>query len=145
MARVTILVVDDDPAMAESLADAIMTEGYDVDMACDGTAAIEMVRKKAYDAIIIDVRMPGIDGIGALKVVKSMRSSIRVMMMTAYVGSEALEDALKEGACGIWYKPLEMERVLAFVEGSHQGRVDKSQAYGPARAPLIESAGVGGR
>lgn len=120
MAPGRVLVVDDEPAMRETLADILGDRGYEVDVARDGREAVERARLCPYAAVLMDVRMPRLNGVEALGELVRQRSvpAGRVLMMTAYAGDELLGEAAAAGVAGIANKPLDLARVLAFVDGA---------------------------
>lgn len=91
-------------------------KGYDVTTAKDGPEAIEKVRKRPFDIIFMDIKMPLMDGVEAYKRIKKIRSEAVVIMMTAYAVEDLVAEALKEGAYGIVYKPLDIEKVAALIK-----------------------------
>ena len=82
--KASILIVDDDIGMTETLADIFDDRGYDVAVAGDGYKAIGMIGERAYDIVLMDIKMPGINGVETFKEVKRISSSTKVIMMTAY-------------------------------------------------------------
>lgn len=93
-----ILVVDDDQGMREFMEIMLSKEGYDVTSAEGPAKAINLCRKKAFDLVITDLRMPKIDGIEFLKTVKDERPETIVILITAYASGETAINAMKEGA-----------------------------------------------
>ncbi len=110
-----ILVVDDSISMCRSMALVLKEHGYAVSTAVDGLEAIDRVKEKPFDIIFMDVKMPGMDGVETYKNIKQIRPDAVVIMMTAYSVDGLVEEALQEGAYGVLYKPLEMEKVLLIV------------------------------
>ncbi len=117
MEKITsILIVDDDDGMTETMSDIFSDMGHDVAIAADGHRAIEIIKEKAFDIIFMDIRMSGINGVEAFKQVKEISPSTRVIMMTAYSVEDLVKEALREGAYGVMYKPLDMDKVVTLVE-----------------------------
>lgn len=121
--KVSILIVDDDPGMTETMTDILGDMGYTVDVAGDGYRAIDMIKEKAYDVALMDIKMPGINGVETFKEVKRLSPATKVMMMTAYSLEELVKEALKEGAYGIIYKPLNIDKVIEFIEKAEKGEL----------------------
>ncbi len=119
--RTSILIVDDDPGMTETLSDILGDMGYDVAVAEEGYRAIEMIKEKAYDVALMDIKMPGINGVETFKEAKRISPKTIVIMMTAYSVENLVKEALREGAYGIIYKPLEIEKVVDFIEKAEKG------------------------
>ena len=119
--NIRILIVDDDPGMTETLADILSDMGHDVAMAGDGYRAIELIEDNLYDVVLMDVKMPGINGVETFKRVKRISPSTRFIMMTAYSLEDLLNEALEEGAYGIFYKPLDIDKVADLIEQAGRG------------------------
>jgi two-component system response regulator PilR (NtrC family) len=108
----SILVVDDEAASRESLADVLTDEGYQVGVACDGAAAVELLENNDFELVITDLRMPNLDGVSLLQRVRQLRPQTLVILMTAYASVETAVEALREGAHDYMIKPLVYEDVL---------------------------------
>ena len=113
---VRILVVDDDPGMTETLADILRDMGYDVAVAGDGYRALEMAGEKSFDLALLDIRMPGLNGVETLRELKRANPSIKVLMMTAYSKDDLVLEARDGGAEDVVQKPLDIEGLLKFIE-----------------------------
>ena len=119
--KARIFIVDDDPGMTETLADILGDKGYAVAVAEDGYRAIEMIKEKAYAIALMDIKMPGMNGVETFKKLKQISPETRVIMMTAYALEDLEQEALAEGALSIFYKPLDMDRVVGLIEEAGQG------------------------
>ncbi len=111
----SVLVVDDNDDMSHILSIVLKRAGCAVTVANDGFEAVEQVKDRSFDNILMDVTMPRMDGVEAHANIKEIRPDAVVMMMTAYTTEDMVEEALREGAVGVMYKPLDMEKVVAFV------------------------------
>jgi DNA-binding NtrC family response regulator len=98
-------------------------KGYEVTTANSGQQAIVGVQERPFDMIFLDIKMPLMSGVEAYRRIKKIRPDAVVMMMTAYAVEDLVQQALEEGAYGIVYKPLDIERVIAIVEEAKQQRV----------------------
>ncbi|MDI6741529.1 MAG: sigma-54 dependent transcriptional regulator [Smithella sp.] len=112
----TILVVDDDAAHRMMLSKLLSGWGYEVATADDGAAAIENVRGKSFDMILMDIRMLNISGIEALEQMKIINPAIPVIIMTAYASVETAVSALKKGAYDYLTKPLDFDELKIVIE-----------------------------
>ena len=112
----TVLVVDDDGAHRTMLRTLISGWGYSVSEADDGAAAIESVKKTAYDLVLMDVRMVKVSGLEALEKIKSYNPAIPVIIMTAYSSVETAVEALKQGAHDYLTKPLDFDKLRLTLE-----------------------------
>ena len=114
-AKVRILVVDDEPSRRLTLEDILTDEGYDVSTAADGQIAVDMCTEQEYDVVIMDVRMPRLDGIDAFRQVRRHREGVRIIMMSAYGTDELKQMALEEGAIAFLDKPLNLGKVIRLI------------------------------
>jgi two-component system response regulator MprA len=110
-----ILVVDDERAVRESLRRALALEGYDVDLAADGEEALESVRRSEPDALILDVLMPGVDGLEVSRRLRRTGSKVPILMLTARDAIENRVEGLDAGADDYVTKPFALEELLARV------------------------------
>ncbi len=139
---IRVLVVDDDEGMVSTLHDILGAAGYDVDVAHSGPDAVERVRLQAPDCILMDVRMPGLNGVEAFREIKKLSPESFVIFMTAYAASTLVEDARSEGAVEVVPKPLDLERVLHLIEDTAQTTpvlvVDDDSAFCRSLADALE-------
>lgn len=113
--KTSVLIVDDEPNMRVTLGDILREEDYEVDTAENGAQAVEMCLKRAYDVILMDVRMPGISGVEAFREIRREQVGARIILMTAYSVNELKREALEEGAVAFLSKPLDVESVLKLI------------------------------
>ncbi|MEX2287169.1 MAG: response regulator [Planctomycetaceae bacterium] len=111
-----ILVVDDDVDTCRNLADILSDIGYQVDVAHDGRVALRMVRDKPYDIALLDLKMPGMDGVTLYREIRKLRADTVAMIVTAYATNEAATEALEAGAWQVLPKPIDLSRLLPLVE-----------------------------
>jgi DNA-binding NtrC family response regulator len=111
--KARILVVDDEAPMRESLKDWLMEEGYEVGLANSGQEAIAMAQKKSWDVILLDLKMPGMDGIETLQHLKGkeVNTEAEILMMTAYATVDTAVQAMKEGAFDYLVKPFSPDEI----------------------------------
>ena len=115
MAVRSVLIVDDDSGMAETLADILSVFGYAVTTASSAVTAVRMVTQTRPDLVLMDVRMPGLSGVEALKTMKALAPQLAVIMMTAFARDDLAEEARRAAALAVLPKPLDMERLLALL------------------------------
>jgi two-component system response regulator HydG len=119
--KASILLVDDDKDMTETLSDILTDMGYHVETANNGLEAIEKVKTHAFDTVLLDIKMPGINGVDTFKEIKKIRPEAVVMLMTAQSVEELVAEALEEGAYGIMYKPIDTKKLVEFIETTKRG------------------------
>ena len=110
-----ILVVDDSISMCKSMALVLERNSYAVTIAIDGLEAMDRVRERHFDVTFMDIKMPVMDGVETYRRIKRIRPDPMVIMMTAYAVENLVDEALKEGAYSVLYKPLDMEKVLRML------------------------------
>ena len=116
MRKTNILVVDDLRSIRTTLGGILEDEGYNVVLAENGYQAIEAARESHFDAIFMDIRMPGINGVQTFREVKKIDPKGTVIMMTAYSVEDLVREAMEEGAYTCLLKPFDVERVTALME-----------------------------
>ncbi len=111
-----ILLVDDEDAVRESLGSWLREDGYRVDTAPDGRAALDKLRENAYDIMLIDLKMPGLDGIQVLVEAKKEHPNLIAILITAYATVETAVQAMQQGAHDYLVKPFDPEELSQLVE-----------------------------
>ena len=114
--RAHILVVDDNPSLARATALILEHKGYTVTTAQNGLEAVEKVRQQTFESVLMDVKMPHIDGVEAFRRIKRIKPETNVVIVTAYVVDDLIQQALNEGACGLLHKPIDIERLLGMLD-----------------------------
>ena len=114
--QVNILVVDDELSIRESLSGWLKRDGYQVDTAADGVTALAKAQETPYDIMLIDVKMPEMDGLALLKKLKENELETTVLMMTAHGDIHDAVDAMKSGAYDYLLKPFELEELSLVIE-----------------------------
>jgi CheY-like chemotaxis protein len=112
----SLLVVDDDPDTCRNLSDILTDLGYRVDTAHEGPAALELVRRNAYDLALLDLKMPGMDGLTLYREIRKVRAATVAIIVTAYAGKGTAEEALAAGAWQVLPKPVDFPRLLGLVD-----------------------------
>ncbi|HZW30612.1 MAG TPA: response regulator [Isosphaeraceae bacterium] len=111
-----ILVVDDDRDNCRNLSDILTDLGYEVDDAYDGLSALELVRRRPYDIALLDLRIPGMDGLTLHREIKRQRAGTVSLLVTAYASPATAEEALAAGAWKVVAKPVDFPKLLALVD-----------------------------
>lgn len=107
-----ILVVDDDPGVRELVEDFLRSRGYEVDTAADGEAALEKIARQTPDLLLLDLMMPGINGMDVLRQLPPSARDLPVIVVTAVTEEEVGRAALRSGAIDYVTKPID----LAYLE-----------------------------
>jgi len=120
--KTSILIVDDNISLCKTMSFILKRKGYDVSIAKDGMEALSRAKDDPYDFIFMDIKMPLMNGVETYKRIKKIRPDSIVIMMTAYAVDELIQEAIKEGAYGILYKPLDMDNVLSLIEKARESK-----------------------
>ncbi len=113
-----ILVMEDEPSLAQGLQMVLMEEGYSVDLAITGQSALASFRRKVFDLLVADLRLPDIDGMEVIRQVKQRRPETGVIVITGYPSVPTAVKAMKVGAIDYLRKPFTEEEFKAVVEGA---------------------------
>jgi DNA-binding response OmpR family regulator len=122
-----ILVVDDEPVARQSLTDILKLEGYTVASAPNGQAAVEYIRTHNVDLLIVDLKMPGMDGLEVVQVVNQVSPETEVILLTAYGSTETAIQALRLRIHDYLLKPASPAQILSTVKKGLSRRSAKSR------------------
>jgi two-component system response regulator HydG len=112
----SLLIVDDNISLCKTLSFVLRRKGYAIITAKDGAEAIEKVKERSFDMIFMDIKMPHMNGVDTYKRIKEIRPEALVIMITAYAVDDLVKEALQEGAYGVLYKPLDIDKMVALIE-----------------------------
>lgn len=111
-----ILVVDDNESFCHNLVDILEMKGYEAVAAYDGSKALELVEQDGFDLVLMDVKMPVMNGVESFKKIKEIAPATAVIMITAHAVEDLVREALKEGAFGFLKKPLDFDELFELIE-----------------------------
>jgi DNA-binding NtrC family response regulator len=112
----TILIVDDEKDFCTVLSDSLSQDRYRVFTALNGKMALQLAKKEKPDLMLLDIKMPGMDGVEVLRKVKKMKKEIAVIMFTAYGTLETARKAMKLGAYDYVTKPVDLFLLKSLVK-----------------------------
>jgi CheY-like chemotaxis protein len=112
----SILVVDDEVDTCRNLSDILTDLGYHVDISHDGLGALELVRRNTYDVALLDLKMPGMDGLTLYREIKKLRAGTVALIVSAYASDGVAEEALEAGAWRVVPKPVDFPRLQGLVD-----------------------------
>lgn len=118
-----ILIVDDEEIIIRVLTDYLEDLGHSIISAQDGLAALDLLQQHIFYLVLIDIRMPGMDGISLLEKIKEIQPDLPVVIMTGHASKDTSEQALSMGAAGFLVKPIkiaELDKVLDIALKSGQ-------------------------
>ena len=111
-----ILLVDDEQEYAQTLAERLEARGLRIDVAFDGQQALDMADKKPYEAVILDLGMPGLDGIETLRRLRAQNQDIQVVILTGQATVDKTIEAMKLGAVDLLQKPTPLQELIKKIE-----------------------------
>src|SRR6266705_2562 len=117
-----ILVVDDERSMRELLAIVLRREGYEVLLAENGRAAIDLLEREPVDLLISDIKMPDLSGVDVLRAAKAIDQDILGIMITAFASTDTAVEAMRLGACDYLSKPFDVDLLKMKVREKIENR-----------------------
>ena len=111
-----ILVVDDNEEFCRNVTDILELRDYEVMSAYDGFKGLELVKENSYDLVLMDVKMPVMDGVETYKKIKEIAPDTPVVMVTAFAVEDLLREALQQGAYGSLKKPIDFDQLLGLIK-----------------------------
>ena len=141
MPKERILIVDDEKNIASSLTGILSDEGYEVIETGDGVEALEIIQADPPDLVLLDIWLPGMDGIEVLKTVKAYHPEIEVLIMSGHGTIDTAVKATKLGAQDFIEKPFSLERIIQSIEEvlnkkRSSSKVEEKPAHSPKELPL---------
>jgi two-component system response regulator HydG len=116
-----ILVVDDNIDYCEGIIDFLEMEGFDAVGVHDGFKALETIKEEEFDMVLMDVRMPGMDGVETFQKLKDVSPETPTILMTAFAVESRIREALRDGVFGAFQKPVDNERLICSIKKSFPG------------------------
>ncbi len=111
-----VLVVDDNKDFCRNVEDILEFKGYTVHTAYNGLKALELVRQNEIEMVLLDIKMPVMNGVETFKKIKELSPKMPVIMMTAYAVEELIQESLREGAFGVLHKPLDFDKLFVLMK-----------------------------
>lgn len=143
--KTAILVVDDDRNFCGTLSKILAKKGYEITCADSGMKALELAKGNEFDMVLMDIKMPVMNGVDTYKELKRLKPGIKVILMTAFSVDELIRSALKEGVYAVVHKPFDIETITNMIEKSKNGSliavVDDDPAIGKTMKSVLERKG----
>ena len=117
-AQTTILIVDDNQAMAETMADILSMKGYAAHLAFSGVEALQILKREQIHILLTDVVMPDMDGVTLARVAQNVEPGLIVFLMTAYADAEILQQGMAEGVKTVLSKPVNINLLLDLLKAA---------------------------
>ena len=142
--QAAVLVVDDEPSVADLLSEDLVEEGYNCITAATGEDALRRLSKSNFDVILLDLKLPGMSGIDVLKEVKSNRPETAIIVVTSAGDAKTAVEAMKSGAVDYITKPFELEKINSSIETTLRAKVIDSNMLTPDGGKDEASGGEAG-
>ncbi len=115
MKQYDILIVDDEPDLASALAERLEIRGFQVEVAVNGEDALLLTGKADFDVVIIDMKMPGMDGLKLMSEIKRERPSTKIILFTGHGSASDIKKGMRDGASTYLVKPVDIEKLIDAV------------------------------
>jgi DNA-binding NtrC family response regulator len=111
-----VLLVDDEVDFTAGLGKVLRRRGFEVETASDGMTAVVRIAKEPFDVIVLDVKMPGMDGLEVLAEIKRLEREVRVILLTGHLSSTEEQEGLKEGVFAYLFKPFPVLKLVSLIQ-----------------------------
>ncbi len=123
MAEANVLVVDDEPEFLESVAERLGNRGFWVDTAGDGAQALKKIQQNLYDAVVLDLKMPKVDGLETLRQALAQKPELQIILLTGHASVKHGVEAMRLGAMDFLEKPADLDLLAEkILEGKNRRR-----------------------
>ena len=119
--KISVLIVDDEANYRNTLSKILTVKGYETTLAEGGFQALDIMNDREFDVVLMDIKMPAMNGVETYKKMKAIRPETVVIMMTAFSVENLIEDAIKEGAYAVVRKPFDIDMIINMIEKSKNG------------------------
>ncbi len=112
MKRLSVLLVDDEVELVFTLAERLVIRGFDAVPVTKGCDALKVLEKRGFDVVVLDVRMPGMDGLEVMKKIREDHPQVRILLLTGRGSVEETEQGIREGASDYLIKPIDINLLI---------------------------------
>jgi CheY-like chemotaxis protein len=116
-----VLLVDDEIDFTAGLSKVLRRRGFEVETASDGLTAVSRIAQKPFDVIVLDVKMPGMDGLQVLAEIKRLEIEARVILLTGHLSSSEEQAGLKKGVFAYLFKPFPTLKLVSLIQEAAGG------------------------
>ena len=124
-----ILLVDDEEVFTRNMSKLLSSRGYEVSAVTSGDAALRALESRAVDVIVLDLKMPGMDGLTTLKEIQKLGLFVQVLILTGHAAIDSALEAMKLGAYDYLTKPCEIDELVVKIEGAWGFRLHQSMGW----------------
>jgi DNA-binding NtrC family response regulator len=123
MSKVKVLLVDDEVEFASTLAERLQIRGYEAKAVFCAESALDMVRSEPPDVVLLDLKMPGMNGVEVLRTIKKLSPSCQVILLTGHGSEQSAAEWAADGAADYAIKPSEIETLVAKIDRANEKRL----------------------
>ena len=131
--KIRVLLVDDEEKFVQLMTERLTIRGYDVTSTFSGEEALKEVKAYNFDVVILDVLMPGIDGIKTVREIKNIKPLTEVILLTGHAAVDTAIEGMKLGAFDYLAKPCETSDLVAKIEKAHQRKAEQEERIREAK------------
>lgn len=135
--KIRVLLVDDEEKFADYLKKRLVNRDFDVVVAFSGEEAIKKVKETNFDVVILDVLMPGIDGIEALRAIKNLKPLTEAIMLTGHASVESGVEGMKLGAYDYLMKPCDTDELVSKINKAYERKAEQESRIREAKVSRI--------
>ncbi len=132
--KIRVLLVDDEENFVQLMTERLTMRDYDVTSTLSGEDAVEKVKGYNFDVVILDMLMPGIDGIETLREIKSMKPLTEVIVLTGHAAVDTAIEGMKLGAFDYLEKPCETEDLVSKIDKAYERRAEQEERIRAAKS-----------
>lgn len=125
MSGARVLIVDDEERYRSTLAKLLRAGGQQPTVAPDALQALDLLAKEEFDVVLLDIKMPGMDGVEALKRIKALGCAVEVIILTGHASVDNAVEIMKYGAFDFLLKPCPTQEILDKISLAHERKIDR--------------------
>lgn len=141
--QIKLLVVDDDEKFLNTISERLGLKDFNVTAATDGKQAIQAAKKDKFDVAVVDLKMPSMDGMELLRILKKKHKFLEVIILTGFSSIDSAVECTKLGAFGYLEKPYKFEKLVEKLQEAYQARLRKKFEHDKERREEIEYLSMG--
>jgi DNA-binding NtrC family response regulator len=138
MSAPRILLVDDEERFRVTLQKMLAAQGLEVASLASGALALKELERQAYDVVLLDIRMPEMDGIKTLAAIKGGHPEIEVIVLTGHASMDAALEIIKLGGYDYLLKPCPLEELLLKIDGAYEKKLERAKIKKPDQVKKVE-------
>ncbi|HOP06556.1 MAG TPA: response regulator [candidate division Zixibacteria bacterium] len=127
MVKTRVLIVDDEEDFASALAERMRTRGLEADCVFSGDDALKAVKEKVYDSVVLDLAMPGMDGMATLRAMLQINADLQVIILTGQATVAKSVEAVKEGAFEFLEKPIKLDDLVGKIDQARTRTIELTE------------------